>query len=68
MKKHEYSANMNTGDVIAATSKRGLYANLKVYFKSFSDAYYAEVLIDNIPRAFVWKVPRGLHVVPPINR
>lgn len=63
MKKHEYIAKVNTGDVLGADTKRGLYANLKHYFANVPEAFYAEVLIDNIPRAFAWKVPSGISVI-----
>lgn len=63
MKKHEYTAKVNTGDLLSADSMRVLYRNLRHYFESFPNSYYAEIRIDDRPRAFAWKTPDGINVV-----
>lgn len=66
-RKADYIAKLNTGDVLAAGSRRGLNNNIRAYFSVVRGAYYALVLLDNRPVAFVWKTPRGMVSVPVVE-
>ena len=62
-KKVDYIAEFNTGDVIANSSKCGLFRSMRNYFDIFTEAYLAELSYDGVVVGYVWKTPKGLRVV-----
>lgn len=63
-RKADFVARINTGDVLAAGSMRGIRNNIRAYFSVVPGAYYALITRDNKPLVFAWKTPRGVCTVP----
>ena len=63
-RKVDFVAKMNTGDILAAGSMRGIRNNIRAYFSVVPDAFYALIIRDGKPCAFVWKTHRRICIVP----